>query len=265
MRFLRWAGLVLAILGATLLTQVGGLAVLAGWGLARWLRRGMGTAILGFSAVYAVLTLVVVPPLADLTGRERLPCFATQDSPYQAATPLLCVLNRTYVTPALHQVLRGLSADMARKFPGTLTVYLDGNFPFFDGFPLLPHLSHQDGRKLDIAFYYKGAPGELRSPIGYWAFEMPQPGEEDRCGKQSGPTLRWDMAAIQSWFPSLAVDEPRTRSALVWLSTEGVAMGVDRIFVEPHLVSRWAVAAPAIRFQGCRAARHDDHIHFQVK
>jgi hypothetical protein len=37
------------------------------------------------------------------------------------------------------------------------------------------------------------------------------------------------------------------------------------VFVEPYLAARLGVTAPAIRFQGCRAARHDDHIHFQVK
>ena len=52
---------------------------------------------------------------------------------------------------------------------------LDGNFPFITGFPLLPHLSHDDGEKVDLAFYYADDTGYLRgatrAPIGYFAFE----------------------------------------------------------------------------------------------
>jgi len=62
---------------------------------------------------------------------------------------------------------------------------LDANFPFFDGFPILPHLSHNDGNKIDIAFYY-GDPsigqylrGKAKSPIGYWGFE--RPGQAPNC------------------------------------------------------------------------------------
>lgn len=56
-------------------------------------------------------------------------------------------------------LLAGLSREMAHTFPGTVTLYLDANFPFFDGFPLLPHLSHVDGRKRDIAYYYADSMG----------------------------------------------------------------------------------------------------------
>jgi hypothetical protein len=35
---------------------------------------------------------------------------------------------------------------MDEKFPGTVTIALDANFPFVNGFPLLPHLSHADGK-----------------------------------------------------------------------------------------------------------------------
>ena len=31
--------------------------------------------------------------------------------------------------------------------------YLDANFPFINKFPLLPHLSHNDGKKIDITDY----------------------------------------------------------------------------------------------------------------
>jgi murein endopeptidase len=39
---------------------------------------------------------------------------------------------------------------------------------------------------------------------------------------------------------------------------------VIKIFVEPPLATRFNLSDPKIRFQGCRAARHDDHIHIQL-
>lgn len=44
---------------------------------------------------------------------------------------------------------------MQQTEPQIRISYLDANFPFKDGFPLLPHLSHDDGRKVDIAFMYR--------------------------------------------------------------------------------------------------------------
>ena len=40
----------------------------------------------------------------------------------------------------------------------------------------------------------------------------------------------------------------------------------EKIFVEPHLVTRLHLRNfPSIRFHGCRAVRHDDHIHLQIR
>ena len=37
----------------------------------------------------------------------------------------------------------------------------------------------------------------------------------------------------------------------------------DNIFIEPHLKNRLKIGNNRIRFHGCKAVRHDDHIHFQ--
>jgi hypothetical protein len=176
------------------------------------------------------------------------------------------------VTPRMRDLVAALSEDMDEKFPGTTTVVLDGNFPFIDGFPLLPHLSHADGRKLDIAFYYKDADGYFvdgvtRSPIGYFAFEQPRAGDEQPCeGRKDIITTRWNFDWLQPFFPSYRIEEQRTGFALQWLSTVGAKQfGLEKIFVEPHLRNALAASGETIRFQGCRAARHDDHIHIQVR
>jgi hypothetical protein len=255
------------IIGLTVLTQIGGVVLLFAWVAGRLLvRHGrvLATTAL-FLAAYAVLTIAVVPPVAALGGRVPLPCGS--EAGQRLRVPLLlCALNRHYVDARLAGFADALATDVDRQFPGTTTVALDGNFPFFDGFPLLPHLSHDDGQKLDIAFYYAGpdgyAGGALRSPIGYWAFETPPAGDE--C-PDVWLTLRWDMAALQPLFPSLTLEPQRTRAALEWLFEQGPAFGLERVFLEPYLAERLGVASPLLGFQGCRAARHDDHIHLQMR
>jgi hypothetical protein len=267
----------LLFVGLTLLTQVGGVVLVLAW-LVAWLVfpaslqgwRRAGTVALLFLGLYAAATVWLVPPLAALGGRVALPCGAQDGRPFAAAHPIYCVLNRNYVEPRLVVLLTELSRAIDRDFPGTTTLYLDANFPFMRGFPLLPHLSHHDGRKLDLAYYYAASngsylPSELRSPIGYWAFEQPGPGDSSPCSRSSWLTLRWDMAALQALYPSRPMEAERTRAALAWLVSEGPRLGVERVFIEPYLAARLGVTSPLLGFQGCRAARHDDHIHLQIK
>jgi hypothetical protein len=257
----------------TLLTQIGGFVLLLCW-IVRWpfAPRGwyrFGIDALLFIGFYAVVSALLVPPLASLGGRVPLPCFGDAERPFAAANPIFCALNRNYVDARLVSLLTSLSREMDRAFPGTITLYLDANFPFLNGFPLLPHLSHVDGRKLDIAYYYADSagsylPGKVRSPIGYWGFEQPGPSDASRC-PETWLSLRWNMAALQGLWPSRPLESDRTRAALRWLVTEGQKFGVARIFIEPYLAARLGVSSPVLGFQGCRAARHDDHIHIQLK
>ena len=39
---------------------------------------------------------------------------------------------------------------------------------------------------------------------------------------------------------------------------------VQKIFIEPHLKQRFGLRNGKIRFHGCHAVRHDDHIHVQI-
>lgn len=267
--------LFLVFLLVALLTQVGGIAFVICWIVARWaLGRFDGVKRIAanlflFSIVYALLHVFVVPSVAAHYGRVPLPCFAGQDRPFKAASPLFCVLDRNYVDPRLVALLTTLAREMERRFPGTVTVYLDANFPFVNGFPLLPHLSHSDGRKLDIAYYYATPDGtylagRMRSPIGYWGFEQPDNTDTSPCVKESRLSLRWNMSMLQPLYPDVKLERDRTRAALDWLLHDGQAFGVQRLFIEPYLAKRLGVSSPILGFQGCRAARHDDHIHIQI-
>lgn len=37
-----------------------------------------------------------------------------------------------------------------------------------------------------------------------------------------------------------------------------------KVFIEQHLKTRMNLSDDRLRFQGCGAVRHDDHIHFQM-
>lgn len=270
MKSARLTGHLLAVLCLTVLTQIGG----AVWLLALMLRRrwpggGRASFPLVFLALYAVATCAT-QQFVPLAGRVALPCFPASDATLSVRSPLFCVLNRNYVTPEMAQAAQAYAGHMAEVFPGTKTLALDANFPFLVGFPLLPHLSHDDGRKLDLAFYYEDDAGsfrngETRSPVGYFAFEQPDAGSPQPCASRRRLlTLRWDMDWLQGALPAWRLEAKRMREGLRWLSSEGVEKGIGKIFVEPHVAARLGVSSDRIRFQGCRAARHDDHIHIQL-
>ena len=240
---------VLVFTSLTVLSQLGGLA----WLIALCFRHRA----LVFVAAYTSLSINALW-IAPTLGREPLPCMS--GDVLQMQSKMYCVLNRQYVVPELKDVLTDYAMKMESDFPNTKTRVLDANFPFVSSFPLLPHLSHNDGRKVDLAFYYEGdagyLPGVTKSPIGYFAFE-------------DGPTdcpdntlsLRWDLARLQGLWPDYRAEPSRMKTALQWLGADD---RIAKVFIEPHLKVRFDARSPKIRFQGCQAARHDDHIHVQL-
>lgn len=256
----------------TILSQLGGLAYLAALGVAKVFRVDRLVLKLVLFAVFYAGMGYAASLIAPHFGRVPLPCVTDSSNRLVVQSPLYCVLNRNYVTPELQGLAEGLASYMGQSFPGTVTMALDANFPFLDGFPLLPHLSHADGKKLDFTFYYQDAEGRFlnaatRSPIGYFAFEQPTASDEQPCvGRNDWLTTRWDLVYLQPLFPTYRLDVERTRAAVSWLVRDGVAsFGVEKVFLEPHLRRALGISGPAMRFQGCRAARHDDHIHVQIK
>jgi hypothetical protein len=253
------------VVALTLLTQIGGVAyVVALLATRRWrnaaVPRWRHTSYLAAATVliYAIASIAIVPPLAKLFGRERVSCAST--------TFAGCVLNRTYLTPRTLALTAELDQAMASRFAGSSVTILEGSFPFFDGFPLPPHLSHDDGRKVDLAYFYRDASGRpvargSPSPIGYFHFQQPRPADREPCAGRFTP-LRWDFAWLQPREPAWALDEERTRAMILWLKAHP---DVKRIFIEPHLADRLDVGGGKLRFQGCQAARHDDHLHVEVR
>lgn len=249
------------------LTQVGGLIYL----LNHYLSKKVG--LRGFKkpalliAAYLVFTLLIVPGLAPLFGRSALPATGS----LRPLSYITILLNRHYVQSELKTQLIDASESLKGQYPDTPIRYLDANFPFISGFPLLPHLSHNDGKKVDLAFFYQdkhtGMPTEnTPSFIGYGVYEAPEKEETNypgRCRNQG----YWQYSILGALVPQwkagdYRVDAKRTRALLEILMTQ---KETSKIFIEPHLKERWGLSNyEKIRFHGCRAVRHDDHIHLQV-
>jgi hypothetical protein len=184
---------------------------------------------------------------------------------------MTCILNRHYVRPELKENIKSVAKKMNKKYPNTILSYLDANFPFYNGFPLLPNLSHNDGKKLDVAFFYKDKSGtELNknapSFMGYGVFEEPKHGEynaPENCENKGF----WQYSILEKFVPQwnkgdIVFDSNRTKSMIQFMLKE---KSTGKIFIEPHLKTRMNLQNNKIRFHGCRAVRHDDHVHLQIR
>ncbi|MGB3548624.1 MAG: hypothetical protein WBA17_16750, partial [Saprospiraceae bacterium] len=177
--FFRGLLILIGVIFLTALTQIGGIVLLLSLALNRvkWHKfRGRGGLL--FAAVYLLATYVTVPLVAPLFGRERV----VHSESIQPANRLTDLLNRNYIRPELNVLLYKAERELAGS--DIQISYLDANFPFFNGFPLLPHLSHSDGKKIDLSFIYTNPAGDLthRPPTrsGYGGFAAPLPGEPDQ-------------------------------------------------------------------------------------
>ncbi|SEP07006.1 hypothetical protein SAMN05428947_106223 [Mucilaginibacter sp. OK283] len=221
-----------------------------------------------FLVLYITCTFLIVPPLAKLLGRVPLPMTSTNS--LQPLNILTCIFNRNYVRPQLKDVAFNAGRQMNERYPGTVINYLDASFPFINRFPLFPHLSHNDGKKLDFAFCYidsktSQSTNSTPSPIGYGVSEMPRPDEINTaalCSQQG----YWQYSMVIKIVPqknkaNFLFDSMRTKKLVEILASE---KSVGKIFIEPHLKARLNLTTSKIRFHGCRAVRHDDHIHVQL-
>jgi hypothetical protein len=261
MNTVKWLARFILVIFLTILTQIGGLSYLLSSLISRKilsLKKSWQRACIHF-AVYMVLTFLIIPALSP---RKALPL--SNSDGLRPLSFITCVLNRHYVDPELHDVMSTVNEQFDYDI-----AYLDANFPFVDGFPLLPHLSHNDGQKLDLAFQYGVDGTDLESAesltfIGYGSFEEPMGNEANtvqRCEQQGG--WYYSLTSIfPKWETEATFHQQRTK-ALVELVAKQSA--VSKIFIEPHLKQRLNLSSSKVKFHGCHAVRHDDHIHLQIR
>ncbi|KGL62784.1 hypothetical protein [Polaribacter sp. Hel1_85] len=130
-----------------------------------------------FIIIYLVSTFLIVPKIAPIFDRVKI----EDNNKLEAHNFIQKLFNRNYVTKKMHSVLTDVSLKINKEFPHIKVIYLDANFPFLDGFPLLPHLSHYDGKKNDISFIYQDEKGKITnskpSNSGYGIFVEPSKNE----------------------------------------------------------------------------------------
>lgn len=274
----KWLIHLLVVALLTVLTQVGGLIWLAMLPffhfinkkkLPRWKGRLLKAG--GFFWGYFLASLIIIPPLASLGGRVPLPMGPGNEN-LKPLNFLTVLANRHYVDEELYAVLENVGSELTADYPEATIHYLDANFPFFDGFPLLPHLSHSDGEKVDLAFYYQDAdtqeplPGGAPAWLGYGAFEAPRGGESDKPTSCQSENSLYDFAGLLNFKyddDNYVVNEAWTAELIAILAKQDQ---VGKIFIEPHLKSRWKLSSiNKVRFHGCHAVRHDDHIHVELR
>ncbi|WP_303279854.1 hypothetical protein [Flavivirga aquimarina] len=206
---------------------------------------------------------MIVPPIAKQFGREQLPVFDKKLKPRNFIYPLLF---RNYVNPKLKTELED-SAHVLFKSKISIT-YLDANFPFINGFPLLPHLSHSDGKKIDLCFMYldKNLKSTNKKPSvsGYGIYANSESNFTSKPCLEKG-YWQYDFSKYLSLgkIHDLTFDKKKTKQLINQLLEKP---STGKIFIEPHLKkSLGLIEENKIRFHGCQAVRHDDHIHLQIK
>ena len=262
----------------TILTQIGGAIYLLYLPFSSYVKSGKRSwwksffiRLTGYSVIYFLIWFFIVPPLAKKYGRVPLPIYATKENPVQAGNVVFVLANRHYVKPELRDAFFKIAQKVHKKYKGVDLIYLDANFPFYDGFPLIPHLSHNDGEKLDIAFLYgnkekKDFYNKTFSWTGYGVCEEPQknetnkPAECEKNGKWMYSMMKKvTFAKVKKGYN---FDVTANRFLLLQILEQPE---IKKIFIEPHLKQRMRLGKyKKIRFHGCHAVRHDDHIHFQL-
>jgi len=216
-------------------------------------------------SIYIFFTFAIIPYVAPIFGREKI----KESSTLEAQSFIYKLANRNYVKPELNKMIAEISKQFAASNKGMKLIYLDASFPFIDKFPLFPHLSHNDGKKIDISFIYEDKNGVLinkkPSISVYGIFEKPLSSEYNQstsCLKKGH--WQYDLSKYITFghlYPEIIFSNRATRqlaqSILLYPSTQ-------KLFIEPHLKKRLNLTNKKVRFHGCHAVRHDDHIHFQI-
>ncbi|WP_418602568.1 hypothetical protein [Hwangdonia sp.] len=259
MKFIKLFGHLITILVLTVLTQVGGLIWVLTLLISFKFRKKKRFV---FPFLYLAFNILIIPPIAKNFGREQLPIFNDYLKPKNWVYPLFF---RNYVTSDLKKVLKDSAKNL--KSSNISITYLDANFPFYNGFPLLPHLSHNDGKKIDISFMYTDKYGKSTnkkpSVSGYGAFVSSKNKTAEYCLNKGYWQYDYTKYVTFGIINDLKFDKSKTSLLIEELSNSRLT---QKIFIEPYLKASLNLKNETkIRFHGCGAVRHDDHIHLQIK
>ncbi|MBS9782881.1 MAG: hypothetical protein KGV43_03680 [Arcobacter sp.] len=249
----------------TLITQIGGIVYLISLTISKkWnIKLRFKTAII-FILLYMFFTFLVVPFIAPIFGREKV----KHTDKIKPTNYMTVILNRNYVIPKVNHLLDETQKEL--KGTNIKIHYLDANFPFIDKFPLLPHLSHNDGKKIDLSLIYETKNGVItnkqKSISGYGQFEDPKANEYnqiEKCFKNG--YFQYDYPKYLTFGKinkELKFSKKGSKKLIMSILKNRY---LEKLFIEPHLKNRMNLKNRKIKYHGCRAVRHDDHIHIQVR
>ena len=249
----------------TVITQIGGVVYFISLLISKkWNKKLKFKALFIFVGLYLVSTLLIVPLVAPVFGRVKV----NHSEKIKPTNYMTVLLNRNYIRPKLNELLNKTEKEL--NGTNIKINYLDANFPFINKFPLLPHLSHNDGKKIDISLIYETKSGIItdkkKSISGYGLFENPKSNEYDQIEKcikngyfQYNFTKYLTFGKINN---DLVFSEKGTKKLIEKILKN---QNLGKLFIEPHLKNRMNLKHNKIRYHGCRAVRHDDHIHIQLK
>ena len=249
----------------TIITQIGRLIYVLSLVISnRWTQKLKFKTFFIFMGLYLFSTFLIVPLIAPVFGREKI----NHSEKIQPTNYMTVLLNRNYVRPQLNEVLN--QAEKELNGTDIEIRYLDANFPFVNGFPLLPHLSHNDGKKIDLSLIYETDDGIIsnkqKSVSGYGNFEPPKSNEFNQIEKcLKNGYFQYDYPKYLTFGninKDLVFSQKGTQTLIKSLLKHPK---LGKLFIEPHLKNRMHLEDPRIRYHGCRAVRHDDHMHVQLK
>ena len=200
------------------------------------------------------------PATPNAAGLVTLPC--SGNGPLRPVSDEYCASQINYVTPVARRALLRIAERFARSHRGYVVRYMRASWP--SGVrPMPPTLSHGDGREVDLALFYTDARGRPRpfppASDGYRSYEPPRREADRVCVGQHGDHDQPDPPANRDW----RLNERPTADLMRLLSADPT---VSHMFIEPHLKARLGFARdPKVRFAGCQAARHDDHLHVDFR
>ena len=134
-------------------------------------------------------------------------------------------------------------------------------------FLILPHRSHDDGNKIDISFMYKNKDGfstnKKPSLSGYGKYVKDQNYTSNSCLEKGYWQYDFPKYLTLGIINDLEFDRTKTKKIITTFLAQKTT---EKIFIEPYLKENLGLNKyNKIRFHGCKAVRHDDHIHLQVK
>lgn len=258
---------IIIIVFLTVLTQIGGILYLISVIIVKKQIKKKRLKRFGiFTILYLIATFLIIPNVAPIFGREKI----KESKLVQAHSFFYKLANRNYVRPELNKAIGKIAFEFENQNSGIKMIYLDANFPFIEKFPLLPHLSHNDGKKIDVSLIYENKNGQLTnkkpSISGYGVYENPTEIEYNQISvcKEKG-YWQYDFPKYMT-LGTINKEIEFSKKGTISLANLIVKQNeIGKLFIEPHLKKRLNLTSGKIRYHGCQAVRHDDHIHFQLK